>query len=61
MFRLLGWLQRWLRGEYMCVRCGRTWYAPHFGTGKIVCPECYRGEQPWRWEEKPWEKLLSSI
>lgn len=42
-------LRQWLNGEYRCTRCGKTWHGFFFGTGLIICPRCYKGEQPWRW------------
>jgi len=40
--------KRWLRGEFVCIKCGKTWYSfGSFGFGRMICPECYEGEQPW--------------
>ena len=40
--------RRWLKGEFVCVKCGRKWYAEGtLGFGEIICPECYDGEGEW--------------
>jgi hypothetical protein len=40
--------RRWLSGEFTCRKCGKTWYSyASFGFGEMICPDCYRGEQPW--------------
>ena len=36
---------RWLRGSFVCVKCGREFHLSTFGFGKVVCPGCYRGEE----------------
>ena len=40
-------LRKWLHGEYMCVKCGKVWFSMGFGTGTMICPECYDGEKDW--------------
>ena len=35
---------RWLRGSFVCVRCGREFHLSTFGFGRAFCPDCYRGE-----------------
>ena len=37
---------RWLSGSFVCVKCGRGVRLFTFGYGATVCPDCYRGEQP---------------
>jgi len=40
--------KKFLRGEFVCVRCGKTWFSfGSFGFGKMICPECYNGEAEW--------------
>jgi len=40
--------KKFLRGEFVCIRCGKTWYAfSSFGFGKMICPDCYQGEEKW--------------
>jgi len=36
---------RWLKGSFVCKRCGKEVYALFFGYGKTICPDCYDGEQ----------------
>jgi len=44
--------KRWLKGEFVCVKCGETWYSiGSFGFGKMICPKCYRGEAEWLWPD----------
>lgn len=39
-------LRKWLKGEYVCIHCGKTWYSYcSFGFGTMICPECYRREK----------------
>ena len=46
-------LRSWLRGEYTCRKCGETVYSvTSFGTGEIICHECYKGEQPFIFPER---------
>jgi len=41
---------RWLRGEFVCVKCGKTWYSfGSFGFGKMICPECYKPTDLTEW------------
>ena len=45
-------LRSWLRGEYTCRKCGKTYFSLSFGTGEMICPECYKGEQPFIFPER---------
>jgi hypothetical protein len=36
----------WLKGSFTCKRCGKELHAMSFGFGDAICPDCYRGEQP---------------
>ncbi|KXB08781.1 hypothetical protein AKJ59_00465 [candidate division MSBL1 archaeon SCGC-AAA385M02] len=47
-------LKAWLDGEYICINCGKKWYSFSCGTGQMICPECYDGEQPWQRDMNPW-------
>jgi len=47
LLRRIAW---WLKGRYVCVRCGEVWYAFNFGYGDFICPLCFKGENHWRWE-----------
>lgn len=37
-------LRKWLRGEVICKRCGRTYNMMCFGYGKCICSDCYEKE-----------------
>jgi len=39
-------LHRWLKGSFVCKKCGREFFTMCFGFGTSICPDCYRGEQP---------------
>ncbi len=34
---------RWLKGSFICERCGRTFYLMTFGYGTIRCSGCFEG------------------
>jgi hypothetical protein len=38
-------LKRFLKGSFTCIRCGKEFHAVIFGSGKIICPNCYHGEK----------------
>ena len=38
---------RWLKSDFQCVRCGKTYHLYNFGYGKVICPNCYKGEKIW--------------
>jgi len=56
-------LQRWLSGNFTCIKCGRKVHALTFGYGTTICPDCYEGEQPFIFlDEGYWlNRLLSLI
>ena len=35
---------RWINGTVYCKICGKTYHIGSFGTGSIICPQCYKGE-----------------
>jgi len=35
---------RWINGTFNCEICGETYHIGSFGTGSIICPQCYKGE-----------------
>ena len=37
-------LHRWLKGSFVCAKCGRKFSVMSFGYGKAICPNCYDGE-----------------
>ena len=47
IFKVYLALRRWMLGTFTCIRCGRNFRLQSFGYGKVICPECYRREQPW--------------
>jgi len=38
--------RRWLKGSFICRKCGGEFHTMCFGFGEAVCPDCYKGEQP---------------
>jgi len=38
-------LKCWLKGTFVCTKCGGTFHLFTFGYGTTVCSECYEGEQ----------------
>lgn len=36
---------KWLKGMFICTKCGKTYYIMTFGFGSAICPYCYDGEQ----------------
>jgi|GEM_PF-6350331 len=36
---------RWLRGSFVCRKCGRRFHTMCFGFGEAICPDCYDGER----------------
>jgi len=45
-------LSLWLNGSFNCRRCGRQLYIMSFGYGEAICPDCYRGEEPFIFPDK---------
>ena len=41
MFIVLENFQKWLRGSFTCIKCGRVFSVMHFGFGKAICPDCF--------------------
>lgn len=39
-------LERWLRGDFTCRKCGVKSNSITLGYGEMICPNCYKGEQP---------------
>ena len=35
---------QWINGTFNCEICGKTYHIGSFGTGSIICPQCYKGE-----------------
>jgi len=35
---------RWLNGSFTCIKCGDSYRGMTFGYGKMICPDCYSGE-----------------
>jgi len=46
-------LRKWINGTFTCIRCGKTFHLMIFGYGKTICPDCYRGGNPWIFFEDP--------
>lgn len=38
--------RRWLKGSFVCRKCGGEFRVPCFGYGTCVCPNCFNDEQP---------------
>ena len=38
--------RRWLKGSFFCKKCRREFHTMCFGFGEAICPDCYKGEQP---------------
>ena len=38
-------INRWLKGSFICERCGRTVHLLTFGYGTVRCLRCYEGER----------------
>ncbi len=36
-------LNRWLKGSFVCERCGRTVHLMTFGYGTVRCSNCFEG------------------
>ena len=34
----------WLKGKFVCRKCGKNLCAFFFGFGEAICPDCYDGE-----------------
>ncbi|MCZ2809683.1 MAG: hypothetical protein O2V44_10045 [Candidatus Bathyarchaeota archaeon] len=37
-------LSFWMKGRFVCRKCGREFHAFSFGFGEAICPDCYEGE-----------------
>jgi len=35
---------QWINGTFNCETCGKTYHIGSFGTGSLICPQCYKGE-----------------
>lgn len=38
-------LRKFLKGDFVCTKCGNESSSMTFGYGEMICPDCYRGEQ----------------
>jgi len=46
-------IKKWLRGIFTCRKCGKTYQLLTFGYGIVICPSCYKGENPFIYFEDP--------
>ena len=55
--------RRWLKGSFVCVRCGRSFHLLTFGYGLIHCSACFEGEGSFmRLDEGYWlNRLIKKI
>ena len=37
---------RWLSGNFVCIKCGGHVHLLTFGFGETICPGCYDGGSP---------------
>ena len=46
---------KWLSGQFVCSKCGRSFLLDSLGFGSVICPDCYSGEDVYiSWDERYW-------
>jgi hypothetical protein len=53
---------RWISGDFDCIKCGKRMHLMSFGYGETICPNCYDGEKQFIFLDKGYwlNRLLST-
>ena len=55
-------LSSWLKGRFVCKKCGKVFHIMSLGFGEAICPECFDGEEEFiHFDENYMDKYFLSL
>ena len=60
---VFNFINKWLRGQFICIKCQKIYSINSFGYGTIICPNCYNGEKEFlSFDESYWlNRILTRL